>query len=103
MTALEVIDLVESAGGQVSLRGGKVNCRLPEGTDEALIKLLREQRDDIARGLRLREEYIGKANRCYLHGTHDDWYQHSGEGPDRVCAMCHPRCGRAVSVTAVQV
>jgi hypothetical protein len=51
----------------------------------------------------LREEYIGKANRCYLHGTHDDWYQHSGEGPDRVCAMCHPRCGRAVSVTAAHL
>jgi hypothetical protein len=72
MTALEVIDLVESAGGQVSLRGGKVNCRLPEGTDEALIKLLREQRDDIARGLRLREEYIGKARRlvpAFRRGT----------------------------------
>ncbi len=63
MTALEVIHLVESAGGRVSLRSGKVNCRLPEGTDEALIKLLREQRDDIARALRLREEYIDEETR----------------------------------------
>jgi hypothetical protein len=91
MTALELIDLVEIAGGQLSLRGGKVNCRLREGTDQELIRFLREQRDEIARALRLREEYIGKANRCFVHGTHEQWYQHPGNGPDRVCARCHPR------------
>ena len=87
MTALEIIEAVKSAGGRLTLRGKKVSCRIPDNADAKLIEALREQRDGVARLLRLQQEqYVGKDNRCYTHGTHEEWYRHPGDGPDRVCA-----------------
>ena len=92
MTALEIIEAVKSAGGRLTLRGKKVSCRIPDDGDPKLIEALREKRDGVARLLRLQQEqYVGKDNRCYTHGTHEEWYRHPGDGPDRVCAKCHPR------------
>jgi hypothetical protein len=92
MTALQVIEAVLRHGGQVTLRGEKVNCRVPEVEDDALIRELKQQRDAIARLLRIREEQsLGRDNRCYTHGTHEEWYRHPGAGWDRICAKCHPR------------
>lgn len=92
MTAPELIEAVLRCGGQLTLRGEKVHCRVPNAVEDGLIRELRQQRDAIARVLRLREEqYVGRGNLCYTHGTHEEWYRHPGDGPDRVCAKCHPK------------
>jgi hypothetical protein len=95
---LEIIEAVMSVGGRLTLRDKRVHCRIPDNGDARLIEALRERREAVARLLRLQQgqgQYVCRDNRCYTHGTHEEWYRHPGGGPDRVCAKCHPRIDHA--------
>jgi hypothetical protein len=88
VTAVEVMAAVEKAGGRLWLASGNdLGFLVPSELTAYLVM----HRDAIVQILKLwAGDYVGKDNRCHVHGVHGDWYQHSGDGPGRVCARCHP-------------
>jgi hypothetical protein len=84
VTVPKLVSTIESAGGLLMLRGGRIRYQLPESV-APLLDDLRTHRDEVIRVLRERQRPAQASGRCYVHGTEAQWWKR-GE----VCALCHP-------------
>jgi hypothetical protein len=84
MTAPELIQTIEAAGGVLSLRGDRIRYEVPEDAALPLLQALRKHREEVIRVLRKRE----RPARCCVHGAKATWWTR----PDgsRVCGHCYP-------------
>lgn len=55
MNAPELIELVERAGGLLTINGDKLKCRIPEDQADTLLPELRRLRDEVLAVIRQRE------------------------------------------------
>jgi hypothetical protein len=83
MTAPELVQTIEAAGGVLTLRGKRIRYELPEDA-APMIEVLRQCRDEVFRILRERERQEG----CYVHQAQTTWW--TREDGSQVCGRCHP-------------
>ena len=83
MTAPELVQTIEAAGGVLRLRGKRIRYELPEDA-APMIEVLRQCRDEVFRILRERERPEG----CYVHPAQTTWW--SRADGSQVCRRCHP-------------
>jgi hypothetical protein len=84
VTALEVVQAIENAGGALKLAGDRVRYQLPEGA-APLVEALRTCRAEVIRVLQQRE---WAAQSCYVHTPEATWWTRSDGS--KVCGLCHP-------------
>jgi hypothetical protein len=83
MTAPELIQKIEAAGGVLTLKGARIRYELPDDA-APMIGVLRQCRDEVFRILRERE----RPERCYIHQAHTTWWTRADGS--QVCGKCHP-------------
>jgi hypothetical protein len=83
MTAPELVQTIEAAGGALTLRGDRIRYELPEDA-APMIEVLRQYRDEVFRLLRERE----RPECCYVHKAKATWWTRADGSP--VCGKCHP-------------
>jgi len=83
VTAPELIQTIEAAGGVLTLTGDRIRYKLPEEA-APLVEILRKHREEVIRVLRERE----RPARCSVHGAKATWWAR----PDGswVCGHCYP-------------
>jgi hypothetical protein len=83
MTAPELIQEIERAGGVLTLRGSRIRFEVPEDV-ASLVEVLRDHREEVFLLLRERD----RVARCYVHGAKATWW--SRVNGSWVCRRCHP-------------
>jgi hypothetical protein len=84
VTAPELIQTIEAAGGVLSLRGDRIRYEVPEDAALPLLQALRKHREEVIRVLREREPPA----RCCVHGAEAKWWVRLDGS--RVCGHCYP-------------
>jgi hypothetical protein len=83
VTAPQIIQQIEAAGGVLTLNGDHIRYDVPKEA-RALVDILREHREEVVRLLQQREQPAT----CYIHGVKAAWWTHADGS--RVCGSCHP-------------
>ena len=79
MTAPQIVQEIEAAGGVLTLNGDRILYDVPKRA-RSLVDVLREHHDEVFRVLRERT--------CYPHGAGTTWWVRSDGS--QVRALCHP-------------
>jgi len=83
MTAHELIQKIEDAGGVLTVKGARIRYELPDDA-APMIAVLRQRRDEVLRILRERE----RPESCYIHQGQTTWWTRADGS--QVCGKCHP-------------
>jgi hypothetical protein len=83
VTAPQIIQQIEAAGGVLTLKGDRVRYDVPKDV-APLVEMLRQQRAEVFRVLQERT----RLKDCYIHKAQATWW-HRADG-SQVCGKCHP-------------